>query len=661
MLKFLRKYNTWIMVIAGSLLMVAWLLGQTISELGKRAASGVTIRVDGVKVPHAEWADSMNEFQFIKRLFGDGITKDVLNIENGTHWYMLATEAEKAGLVGGPTTGRNFIPAISRQIADAIKRTGQDISEEALAAEFAARLEPTAAESRMTAEQGAKALARLQGVGRMRALVMMIPRFSDRRLAQTFKSIEDSVGIDFVFVPSDREVPSIDRPTDEAIGAFFAAHKDVKAGDGEFGAGYTLPPRMKLEFLMLDRAAIEKAVTVDPVEVQKRFLRKYPDGKVTDDTPELARMKLQDNLRREQIEAVFRAADQGIRSEVDKAVRAFPQDGRYWKLPADWAQKRPTLEQLSAAATQRVKDATGVTLPMPVIERHQSEWMPMSKVGAIEGLGRSFLSRGGRGIPATQYLFAVKELAGSNPAALQVGLPSDALTGATGNRYYVVVTDVRNTSPPDSVDEVRPDVIRDMMQIEGFRRLEQKTAAMAEKAAEQGLEAVAKAPPTVGVVAASDLPIEKATVKLDRVSGTAVHVPDINDEAFRNAVLAAASKLDPTKTLDQVPAMDRIVAVAIPKSRGVVVAKITALNPVTIENFRARQDFALMGSMRKELDPKPQDDPYAFETMAKRLKVEIPKGEIDGEDAVKKKPADAAKSEPAKSEPAKTEPAKPAA
>lgn len=655
MLKFLRKYNTWILVVAGSLLIVAWLLGETISQLGKMQAQDITIKVNGVKASRDDIAKAYSEYSALSESIGRNVLGEALKVENATHWYLLSREATEAGLVGGPTSGKAFVPVLARELFSGM--FGGSIPPQfesqvtSFANEWQTRMDVAAAKARLSAEDASMVFAKLQGVGRLRTMTVRSPRFSDRRLTAGFKKLEDTASIDYVFIPADREVPSVDKPSDDAITAFFNQHKDVKPGEGEFGVGYKLPERVKLEWMTLNLRPVQDAIEVDPIEVQKRFLRKYPDGKPTDNTPELAKQAIADELRDEQLDRIVKAADQAVRSEVDKTLRGLVQDGRYYTLPADYASTRPTLEKLRDAIAQRVKDSTGVTITPPTIERRQSEWLTKTKLGALEGLGRSLLQRGDKSVPFVDVALKVKELAGSNDAALQANLPSEPLTDAAGNRYYFVITDVRKESAPDTIEEVRADIIRDMMQIEGFRRLQAKVDALRASAASGGLEAVAKAVPAEGqqVVSASDLPVNNGSVKYERVSGAGINRADVDDAAFREAVVKAAAALDPTKPLDSVPSTERIVAVALPKTRGVAVAKITGLNPVTVDRYRAGQ----YGAVRRVLDMQSpltkETDPYSYANMVKRLKVELPKGENEpGEGDETATPAQG-KDEPAKS------------
>lgn len=645
MLKFLRKYNTWIMVIAGSLLMVTFLLQQSLQELGKQQAMRSTLRVNGQKVSGKDLDLAYREFTAIKGTLSSFIVEEMLGIKNSTHWYLLTREAEAAGLVGGPRTGQEFLPSFARDLVSETRfmlpQAQQEQEIASLAGEWLARLDGNGAQARLTPDQTATAVAKVKGVLTLRSMFRRLPRYSDRRLAADFRQLEDSTGVDFVFIPPDREVTNVERPTEEAIAAFYEKYKGVAPGekkDDEFVVGYKQPERVKIEWLVISRKAIEEIVTPDALEVQKRFLRMYPSGTPTAGSVEGEKERIAGTIKAEMVEKILQAADMAIKSEVDKAVRQYRQDGRYWVLPSDWATTRPTLEKFAEAASRQMNDAAGESLPAPKIVKGDGEWKPLSKLASLDGIGRSQVLRGDRGESFTQIALKAREIAGNNDYNIQVGIPPERTTDGAGNVYYYILTDARKPSAPDSIDEVRADVVKDLMQIEAYKRLAMRTDEYRTIAAGAGLDPLTKpeSGKMAGVIDSATLPINKGTVRLESVTGNSAANSDVNHEAFRKAVVDAAAKLDPTKKIAEIPLAERTVVVAIPQSRGIGAAVITGLSPVTLENFRARQPQAVGASVRREFTIDEASDPYSFPNMEKRLKVEdtSPKNEQEEEKPV---------------------------
>src|SRR5690606_23642455 len=114
-------------------------------------------------------------------------------------------------------------------------------------------------------------------------------------------------------------------PTTEEIEAHFQAYKDKRPGEGDYGFGYLLPPRVQAEWLVLDQQAIANAITLDEVEVQARLLTHLEQNPEADEDQAYAMVRRQ--VQGEAVQEVMRLARQAIQLEVDAAQRALPTDG----------------------------------------------------------------------------------------------------------------------------------------------------------------------------------------------------------------------------------------------------------------------------------------------------------------------------------------------
>lgn len=644
MLKWLRKYNTWIMVVAGSLLMVTFLLAEALQSLGQASPRTTVLVVDGDKISAREFDRARIEYAVVTQATTLNGGLRLFGIEDAEHWLLLTREAEQAGLVGGPEDGEQFIPTLARQITQQqafMLRDAQQYQDMLTARATAIQAVVDSAETgagRVSRDEMLTGLSKLQGVFRLRALYQRLPRLSDRRLVSEFRRLEDSAAVDYVFIPPERELGNVERPGDAQLIAHFDKYKDVEPGEGEHGFGYKLPDRVKLEYLTVSRSAAEKLLKPDPIEVQKRFRLKFKDGVTPEGTSadqEIAAIESQ--VRLEKADRVLRLAEQTVRAEFDKALRNVPQNGAYWRLPDDWAQKRPTMTALRDTIVQRVRESMGIAIEAPVVNV-RGEWTTQTELATLESIGQSFVMRGTRGVPFTEVAMSVKEVAGEGPMGLQAGVLGEPMSTRSGDRVFFVITDARKASAPESLDEVRDKVVGDVMKLEAFNRLKARLDEFRAKAAEGGLEALSIKPEEAasmgGVVMAAELPINKATVRRDYVGGTAPNIGDIDHEPFRDTVLASAQKLDPTTAIDQSPVGDRIAIAAIPQSLGIGVAKITGLNPVTAERLRAQQNQAVNAVTRELMTEGEPADPFSLEAMRKRLNVEDrrPREEREPED-----------------------------
>lgn len=635
MLKWLRKYNTYILVVGGCLLMVAFLLQGTLTELSRRGMIGGTImRVDGEKYGPEQYGKLAAEYHAIGRLLGRQEMLPLIGAgDNDIHWILLSREAERAGLVGGVQDGREYIGELAADLAEmmataAARRRGQffanpqdiEATRITIVDSMTTSLPRVAGESRMTEDQVLIGLAKLRGVLRMQNAYASSMRFSDRRLVSTVRKFDDAVDADYVLVPADREASSIPEPDAAAIAAHYEKFKSTNKGEGDFGIGYTLPERVKIEWLTLDRRLVEGAVAVDPIEVEKRLLKRFPTGSPPEGMKiEDERARIADAVRTELADRVMTTATQAIRAEIGKGLRTLDADGQYHKLSADWPTKMLRLESLRTLVTERVAEAYKITLPPPSVVVRDQAWVERSDLERSEGIGQAFLRRGSALERASDVIFGVREIAGDNDYVVQVSIASgEPLTDNAGNRYFFTVLDARKTSPPDTMDEIKPQIIKDLKRLAAYQKIKAEQSAMVNLVNAQGFEVLTKAPEGATGDAAITLRVQQATVSRKRVMAMD---RVLDTPAFRDAVTAMADPLDPTVDISTIDAAKRTGGVAIDKALGVAVYRIKKLSPVTTERYRQQHGGLLQSMIREELNPTNENSPFSLKAMEKRFNV----------------------------------------
>jgi hypothetical protein len=651
MLKWLRKYNTYILVVGGCLLMIAFLMQGTLQDLSRRGIiGGKVMRVSGEKVTVETYQIAQAELASVEELVGGrGIVQMIGGVQNTDHWVLLTREAEAAGLVGGAEAGREFLPQMARFLAEQVAQRQFNVSEEQIkvaATQFEAdmerRLPRVSGGGRLTEAQVLKAVEKLHGIMRLRQSYFGSPRYSDRRLITSAKELADSVEVEYVLVPADRKIEAnAAEPSADAIRAHFDRFKDTPKNGGEFGIGYKLPERVKFTWLEINRKNIADKVVPDPVEVQKAFLRKYPTGKPLEGTTvEDAKKQVESTVKNELVDKIMKVAEEAVRAEMGRSVSKLETENGYKFLPKDWEQNRPDWKKIANTMVMRVYEQTGVSIPDVTVGERVTKWMEPADVRSIETIGRSSLRTGSRSEQFDRLLFSVREIAGANDSLLQVGVPfSDPVSDFTGNKYFFMVTDARKESAPDSLEEVRADIIKNIQRMDAFEKLKAQTEAYKARSIAEGLEAIAK--PEDGATGEGLVPlkVETAAFEKTRAFSMAGDSAKIDSEESRNAVMAAAAKLDPLQDPTKLEPAQRTVVTPIAKSLSLFVGRIKALKPMTYELYRSRQMGITSRISSNELPrDKEEDDPFSLTNMEKRLNVEY----LDG-----RKSADERKNEEA--------------
>lgn len=645
MLKFLRKYNKWILVIGGSLLMVAFLAPQLVEQL-PRMRDRTVATFDGRPVKESKLMQAASELRAINALGGVGNLTNIFlgltapNNDQDIEWYMLTREAEEAGYIGSDGDGATLYPLIAQQLAlmQADMMLQQNPGLESLRNQIASsyveqwnqRLissEPNAANAGQfrTVEELREAVAKLRGVMRMRNAYATMGRLSVSRATRTGSETFDAAGVDFVVIPADRFTDAVAEPTEEQILAHYEKYASAVPSETEFGIGYLQPQRVKLEWIAIEREPIENAITIDPVEASKHHqLNKdrFP-GAFTDHRDDIIA-----ELKRQKAERIMGQAENFVRSEIVRATRTLERQGGYLSLPEDWATQRPTLESIAQHVVEKVAQANdGLAIPLPSVSIRNSEWLTQQEVYALPGFGPSTGRVGSASFPAVAAVFAVRELNPTPAIPVQVGLLASDFptTGNDGSRYFFRVLDARKESAPESLDEVRADVVRDIKRLEAYQRIVDELAGYTEVAINAGLEEVVDAV-NAGLPAEGEEPEGTASLRV-RISENALlrsragqgTPPIFGDEDVLRAALDVAEPLDPTVRVEDIPLPDRTFAVPAPKALSVVIGRVSELQPLTQEDFAIAYNQLSSVLTQLEVDALGAvDNPFTYQRLIER-------------------------------------------
>ena len=541
MLKWLRKYNTFILVVGGCLLMVAFLLQSVLSDLSRRGLlAGTAFKVGSAKVSQETFDKARLEYKGLSDvldLTGRPGRQTLQMLQGGDdekHWYLLAREAEAAGLVGGVRDGQTEFDDLCTFVAS------QNRLEDVETIKTLAMNRATNA--RLTRDDVLTAFAKLRGIQRLRAAYRGVPHYSARRLAFDTHASSDAVVADYILVPAERDMAGVPEPTEDEIKAHYEKYKDTPKNGGEFGIGYKLPPRVKLEWLELSRQLISDAVTPDAIEVEKRFQALYPDGKIPDGkTADGERNRIETEVRNGLTDKAMKLAESTIRGELDRSYRKLDRAGEFVRLPADWKTSLlPDLPKIAELVAARLHEQEKIIVPAPKVVVRSAGWIEQNDVSKLDGIGSSLLSRPQSPARAAQIIFGIHELSDAGDFPFQVGVPfSEALENGARNRYFVIVLDARRESAPDSMDEVRADIVTNIKRLAAYQKLKADETGLRNLAASQGLEAVGK--PPEGSMQAT-LTIHKFTVSRSRtILDQTAPSQALDSQSFRDIVIGATA------------------------------------------------------------------------------------------------------------------------
>lgn len=660
MLKFLRKYSKWLLIIFGVLLMIAFTAPQAIQQLGNRLANRQVANINGSAVHMQEMQLAERQYALLRERLPTQVLPVIDRDNAGLHWMMLRREAKQAGLVGVAGDGalwiEDFAPQIARQQVEI--QLAQQLGPQ-LAAQFASQqwnsMAPDERQAMIdriagflaqppsgaTEREYHEALSVARGVHRLTGGYFESAPLSDTRAVRDSASLQRLAMVEAFWVGG-RDVAGIaGEPTEEQLREHYERFASTPLGGGEFGIGYTLPERLKIEYLKLDREAILANISPDPLEVRKRYQATAREDEAAGREPESfedARERIESRVREEIADDVVRTAQQAFVGAMGEATRTLQSEGPYKRLPEGFDQSRPTFESVAqsmveSVALSRFSKARGgsVELPMPEVVRPEG-WLWPSAMQELEGFGRAQISIGSTRAPVAQVVFAVRELRpemGSS-LAIQRGLPVTDVPAMdqTGSVYFYTVLDVRDESRPDDMDEIRERLVEDWQALRAFEMLREQADTIGQIAASDGLTAAA-----VRLMEAVGASTEAPTPQTVRVSPNAVvdtgtfqprAIAAINAEPFRDAVMDVFERLDPLVEIEQTPRDQRTIVTPIASTLTMAVGTVDGITPLTAEVYRRMADSLDYQLRLNELrEALPTGNPFSFEAMSRRLNLEV--------------------------------------
>ena len=226
-----------------------------------------------------------------------------------------------------------------------------------------------------------------------------------------------------------------------------------------------------------------------PEEPKAKTAADY-DGKPYKDVPYLiAESVLRKQVLEDRAEKIQEEIISRIQARVYESIRHLPQKDGYRVLD----------EKYKPVDFQKLADQIEQQFKVRIRTVHDERWREPKELRNEEGIGTAWIdNKSSRRIFFTDYLSATRQLLpkGAEPPLnipkIQKGIPSSVLVDDQGNRYVFRATDTREPSAPESLDQVRDQVEKDVRRLKAYRHLEKIADTLLGWARDKGLSSVAE-------------------------------------------------------------------------------------------------------------------------------------------------------------------------
>ncbi len=614
MLKFLRRYNKIILAVGGVLLMVVFLVPQAMQNLGQSASTFVIATLaSGEEITEADLQEAGRELDVL-----DGVNAlPLLQTSGREHWLLLSREAERGGFVGGPQDGRVFLRTLAEGLVQYQMNTmfNPNITGEQFAQQVAATLELL--ERRRAGMIGPsqtedfvdQTLAKAHGVIRMYNAYLASSQLSDLESMRILRDYFDEVEIEHAIVKPDRWIPDAPEPAEEEILAHFEKYKNDLPGRGEHGFGYMIEPAVAIERIQIDRSAIEDAVVIDPVDAsvfwrsnRPRFPKEFAEE----------RARVEKELRTQKANEAMTAAQEIALREMTRERQGLKEDGRFKVLPDGWA--GPSYQAIADDINARLAQMLGTEGAFANVRQPTSLFTPdaASIVLSNDEILNSQAAIGPNPVPFLAFAFSVREVNPASPLGLQKGLTAPTTTrSAGGDIFFFRVTNARPQAPPQSVDQVRSEIVEDLRRLWAFNHL----SANAEQFRQEAVADFYRAAADHGAQVAQHVNVRRTGMQ--GAEGAPVDGA-LNVESARDAILEKAEGLDPTVLTTDLPAEQRTLALPLPRGLSLGLVRITLVRPISLEHYLTRDSLSQRIASGQRLQNPVADLPFTLEQMMTR-------------------------------------------
>lgn len=509
MMKWLRKHTKQIMVVVVLFSMLAFVGGDALySILSPRGASKPFAKIFGREVTDLDLQPARYQTNVLQQL-SISWQYDMLDQQmNISHWYMLAREAELAGIV-----------VSDAEVEESLENLREALIKRGAAPDY---IESLRTKARITLMDIHAALKQHLAIQKYFARVSGAARPSEPEIRHQVRDTQDKVRVQFVALDA-RSFVETDQPVDEqALQAHFETYKDVASENSDAGFGYRLPRRVRVEYLVTSISEIEKGlqVTQDEQTAHWRKNRARFTKEIEVQVPTTNPTATQPAKVKQTVEMTFSEAQDRVTKEIlrNKSLQLAQQAMRKVarELIRPWENEKPDpttgFKSIPASVQepgylQTMGQRLGAELGVPIAHQ-QTGLLTQQQLGGVSDLQYAAMNlEGGKRLTAAEYAFRVAPFFKPDPRRnedmstwLQLfQAPDVPLQGMTfefaGNTFvqdtkFIIfrVVEAREAETPQSLAEVRDAVEQDYRQKLAYERIEPVAKEMAKAASLVGLD-----------------------------------------------------------------------------------------------------------------------------------------------------------------------------
>lgn len=634
MLRFFRKYllNKWVLAIGGSLLMVVFLLPMGAGGFGSGGQNPVIGRFmpSGERVRASDLEMARAQLQVLERISPILRVTATTSNDELMQWVLLKRAAEQSGLAVSQEQAVLLLGELGRAMDNPAEIARQMGTSEAMVIQtlrdygaVALYRELALGQSHLPLHQRVRqytSIAMASGLAAApQAPMLLPPRVSTPLIERFVYEQGSSLQVSMVQVAADRYIDQAPEPDEAQITALYDQYRDHLPGTSEpYGFGYRSPRRVKVEYLTIPAPRISDQVQFSEADALAYFaanrdrFQGFDAGASNTDAYLIVRDQVLAAYVREQAEELAQRIVARARAMMIVDLRRFDRTDGYMAIPDDY-QPLPL-----AQVAETIEQEFGIR---PNVSIRDQQWLDAQHLSLLPGIGEAWLLTPQFEAPFAAYVMSAREVEPADSRLLterlQVNAPSRGLKDAAGNHYVFRLLDAASQRSPQSLDEVRQQVVHDARLLAAYQKLVSQAGDWLAKARQEGLASLAA---DLG----ADIHTPTAFTRNEMTAQGTLQPPMIpgigRNASFVRQIFSAADALIGDQPVRQLPEAGRITTVPVAATTSLYVVRIDDVSAVTAAQLAEQTNSPMMPILiGLLLRPEGTEDPLSIAVLSRRL------------------------------------------